>query len=225
MKAIYRNFIITFLISGGIGCGATYLIASSQNGYVAGFIVLPLLLLIGIVSLISFIVGFICLGTKSKSASWLLLSAFLLPASFISSALTAKYFQIGAYRQEPMVSIDAGVNNVVIFKEDITNNQINDFWEKTMSLEREDGRGYDHLPGIRTLGRDKSRNGREAIVFGFFPNATEEQRQFVFTKVKSSPIVYQLLENESLKEQSDDANSSPNTKTGESKKISVVNSN
>jgi hypothetical protein len=222
MSAIYRNLIITFLISVGGGCGATILIASSENGYVAGFILLPLFLFIGVASLILFIVGLICLGVKSKSAPWLLLSAILLPASFISSAMIAKYFEIGAYHQEPMIPMSDEVNNVVVFKEGTTNDQINDFWEKTMSLERADGRGYDHLPGVRVMGQDKPRNGRETMIFDFFPSATEEQQQFVFSRVKSSPIVYQLLENESLKEQSD--SSLLTMKTGESKKIETVNS-
>ena len=69
-----------------------------------------------------------------------------------------------------------------------------------MSIERADGRGHDHLPGVRDMGRNQSRNGHEVIDFGFFPNATEDQKQLVYAKVKSSPIVYQLLENQSMKE-------------------------
>lgn len=222
MNGIYRNFIITFLISLAVGCSATFLIASSENGYVAGFIVLPLFLLFGVASLILLISGFICLGVRSKIAPWLLLSAFLLPASFISSALVAKYFEIGAYYQEPMTPIPSRFSSVVVFKEGTTNDQINDFWNKTMSVERADDRGYDHLPGVRVMGQDKPRNGRETMIFDFFPSATEEQRQFVFSRVKSSPIVYQLLENESLKEQNDIP--SPANKTGESKKNKIINS-
>ena len=50
-----------------------------------------------------------------------------------------------------MISIDDGVNNIVIFKEGTTNDQINDFWNRTISLERSDGKGYDHLPGLGTI--------------------------------------------------------------------------
>lgn len=200
MKTIYKKIILTFLISFGIGGGAILLVASNDNGYVAGFVLLPLFFLIGIASLILFVVGLILLGIKNKSAPWIILLAILIPASFISSGLIAKYFEIGAYRQEPMVSFDEEVNNIIVFKEGTTNDQINDFWNNTMSIERADGRGHDHLPGVRTMGRDQSRNGHETVVFGFFPNTTEEQKQFVFAKVKSSPIVYQLLENQSMKE-------------------------
>lgn len=223
MSAIYRNFIITFLISVGIGCGATFLIASSSNGYSAGFIFLPLFLLIAVTSLILFIAGFICLGVESKSAPWLLLSAVLLPASFISSALVAKHFEIGAYYQEPMTPIPSGVSrSVVVFKKGTTSDQINDFWNKTMSVEQASVSGYERLPGVGTMGRIQSRNGQETIVFDFFPNTTEEQKQFVFSRVKSSPIVYQLLENESLEERN--ASPSPTIKTGEFKEVKTVNS-
>jgi hypothetical protein len=156
--------------------------------------------LFGVVSLILLISGFVCLGLEKKSAPWLLLSAVLLPASFISSVIVVKHFELGAYRQEPMISIDEGVNNIVIFREGTTNHQINDFWNRTMSIERADGRGYDHLPGLGTMMKIQARNEREAMAFGFFPNATEEQKQIVFEKIKFSPIVYQLLENQSVKE-------------------------
>ena len=223
MSTIYRNFIITFLISTVIGCGATLIIVNSDNGYVAGFVFLPLFLLIGVATLILFVTGLVCLGLESKSAPWILLAAVLLPVSFFSSAMIAKHFEIGAYYQEPMISLSDNANNVVLFKEGTTRDQINDFWEKTMSLERGDGRGYDHLPGIRTMMQIQPRNGREAMAFGFSSNATEEQKQFVFSKVKSSPIVYKLLENESLKEQNDNDSSSNTEKTGKSQKFKVEN--
>lgn len=222
MTTIYRNFIITFLASVAIGCGATYLIASSENGYVAGYIVLPLFLFFGVISLILVVVGLICLAAKSDVAPWLLLSAFLLPASFLSSALIAKHFELGAYHQEPMIPIPSGISSVVVFKEGTTNDQINEFWKKTMSIEREDGRGYAHLPGVRDMGQDKPRNGQQTVIFGFFPSATEEQRQFVFSRVRSSPIVYQLLENVSLEEQK--AIPTPTIKSSESKTVKTINS-
>jgi hypothetical protein len=212
MRTVYKKIFLTFLISFGIGGGAILLVASSSNGYVAGFVILPLFFLIAVASLFLFIVGFILLSSEEKSAPWVLLSAVLIPSCFIFSGLTAKYFEIGAYREEPMIPISNEVSNIVLFKEGTTNDQINDFWNKTMSIEREDGRGHDHLPGVRDMGSNQSRNGYKTIDFGFFPNATEEQKQFVFAKVKSSPIVYQLLENQSMKEwNSNSENSSPSS--------------
>lgn len=200
MKEVYKKIVLIFLISFIIGSGAILLVVKSENGYVAGFVFLPLFFFIALLSLILLIVGFILLGSKEKFAPWVLLSAVLIPASFISSGLAAKYFEIGAYREEPMISFTNEVSNIVLFKEGTTNDQINDFWDKTMSIERADGRGHDHLPGVRDMGSGQPQNGHKTIDFGFFPNATEEQKQFVFAKVKSSPIVYQLLENQSMKE-------------------------
>jgi hypothetical protein len=222
MRKNLDKIILSVFLPAAIGCGAILPVIHSQNGYVAGFVFLPLFLLICAASLILFVIALIGLIAGNKSAAWILLSAILLPAGFISSGLVAKYFEIGAYYQEPMTPILGGITNVVVFKEGITNDQINDFWNKTMSVERADGRGYDHLPGVRTMGQDKSPTGQETIIFDFFPSATEEQRQFVFSRVKSSPIVYRLLENEPPKEQS--ASPSPTVKTGEFKEVKTVNS-
>jgi hypothetical protein len=221
VKAIYRNFIITCLLSGVIGCGATYLVASSQSGYTAGYIILPLFLLFGIATLILLVSGFVCLGLKKKIAPWLLLSSILLPTSFISSALIAKYFEVGAYRQEPMVNMLDEISNVVVFKEETNSEQIENFWQTVMSSERNDGRGFSTLPGIRTITRLQSQNEREALAFSFFPDTTENQRQFVFAKIKSSPIVDQLLESQSMKEFNEKSGISPN-KTA--KEFTVTNS-
>lgn len=200
MNAVYRNLAISSLVSIGFGIGGTMLIVNSANGYVAGFVFLPIFFFLGLVSLILFVVGFICLGLKNKSWTWVLLSAFLLPASFFSTCLTAKHFELGAYRQEPMIPFPEEISNVILFRTGATNEQINEFWDKNVSIEQADGRGYSNLPGVGTMGRNQTHNGHEVIDFSFFPNATEEQKQFVFAKIKSSPLVYQLLENQSMKE-------------------------
>ncbi|MGI8544995.1 MAG: hypothetical protein ACR2MD_16165 [Aridibacter sp.] len=136
MSTNYRNFTITFLITVGIGCGATLIVASSENGYIAGFVFLPLFFLIIFATLILFIIGLFCLGYKNKSAPWILLSAILLPVSFVSSAMIAKYFEIGAYYQEPMVSWSDEANNVVVFKEGTTNDQIRFLGENNVNRAR-----------------------------------------------------------------------------------------
>lgn len=201
MRVMIRNLAITFLISAAFGCGAIIIVANSENGYVAGFVFLPLFFLICVATLVLFFVGLICLGLKNKFSASLLLAAVVLPVSFFSSAFAAKHFEIGAYYQEPMISFFDEVNDVIVFKEGTTNQQIEEFLNRTLSLERLDGRGFANLPGIRTMTRIQPRNGREAIAFGFFPNATEEQKEFVYSRVNSSPILHQLLKNGSLKEQ------------------------
>ncbi len=68
MRTVYKKIILTFLISFGIGGGAILLVAKSDNGYVAGFVFLPLFILIAISSLFLFIVGLILCesGVESK---------------------------------------------------------------------------------------------------------------------------------------------------------------
>ncbi|MCW5959674.1 MAG: hypothetical protein KIS76_05880 [Pyrinomonadaceae bacterium] len=195
-----KKFFLTFLISFGIGSGAILLVASSDNGYVAGFVFLPLFILISFLSLLSVVVGFILLVKNNKLAPWILLLGVLVPTSFISAGSAAKYFEIGAYREEPMVPFYERVDNVVIFKEGATNEEISEFWNKVLSNERKDGRGFESLPGLQTKTTIRSRNGREAMAFGFFQNATDEQKHFIFDRVRSSPVVYQLLVNQSITE-------------------------
>lgn len=222
MKAVYKKILLTFLISFGIGGGAILLVVRSDNGYTAGFVFLPLFFSIALLSLILFVVGFILLGSKEKFAPWVLLSAVLIPACFLSSSLAAKYFEIGAYREEPMVSLIDEVSNIVVFKEGTTNDEIKDFWNHTLSVERADGRGYELLYGIRTMTKIQSRNENAAMTFGFFPNATEEQKQIVFAKVKSSPVVYQLLENQSMEEwNANSENSLPSSNSNPTMRIDV----
>lgn len=225
MSKNFNKIILSIFLPIALGFGAILPVVNSENGYVAGYIFFPLFLLISLATLCLFIVGLIYLVIEAKLGGWILLAAFLLPASFILSGMTAKYFEIGAYRQEPMISLDEGVNNIVVFKKGTTNNQINDFWEKTMSLECSDGKGYEHLPGLGTMMKIQARNEREAMAFGFFSNATEEQKQFIFAKVKSSPIVYQFLENQSVKEwNANSENSSALNSNVPLKKVVITNS-
>jgi len=88
-----------------IGVIPTAIIASSDNGYVAGYIVLPIFLLLAVVC-ISLLISSVVFIAKAKFsiALYLLLSVFLVPTFTIGSALAAKHFEIGAYRVEPMKS-------------------------------------------------------------------------------------------------------------------------
>lgn len=88
------------------GFGLSAVIINSENGYVGGMIFVPLFLLVIIAAIVLFIAGVIGFSLDRKSWGWgLLLSSFLLPASFIASCLVAKYFEIGAYRIQPMIPL------------------------------------------------------------------------------------------------------------------------
>jgi hypothetical protein len=103
---INKEFVgIVSLCAAASGFGLSMLIISSENGYVGSIIFLPLFLLVIVVGIVLFIVSIIIgFGSDQKSWGWTLLSlSFFLPTSFVASYLIAKYFEIGAYRQEPMI--------------------------------------------------------------------------------------------------------------------------
>jgi Zn-dependent membrane protease YugP len=115
MNVNYKLLSISSFCAVAIGCAISTVIINSENGYVGSIIVFPLLLLVSFVGFILFIIGFIVLSFDKKSLGvCLLFSAFLLPASFIASCLIAKYFEIGAYRQQPMISFPVAVSMIVL---------------------------------------------------------------------------------------------------------------
>jgi hypothetical protein len=191
MKLTIKGLIVTTIISIAIGSAGTAVIAGSENGYVAGFIVLPILILTAVLSLILFIIGLVVI--KKQIGRYLLLASILIPTFLIGSALLAKEFQIGAYREEPMMSWPAESTNIVIFKTGTANEQINSFIDEVISNQGD--RGSWPLPGIRDIGRLEQKDGHEVLEFGFFESATDKQKEFVYSRVISSPIVTQLLKN------------------------------
>jgi hypothetical protein len=192
---MFKKFLITILISLGLGILAIVPIVNSQNGYVAGYLVLPLMLLIGIGCLILFIIGIALLINEKKIGLYFLLAVILLPTGFIGSALIAKRLELGAYREDPMVPLIPELSNIVLLNKGVTNDEINAFWNETLSTQRDDGRGHTSLPGIHGIGRLSAKEDHEVIEFSFFTTATEEQREYVYAKVSSSPIVFKLLKN------------------------------
>ena len=90
-------------------------IITSENGYVGGMMVLPLLLLISVLCLFLLIAGIFNFILGNKSLGLCLLSmVFSLPASFILFCLIAKYFEIGAYRQDPMIPFPVAANIAIL---------------------------------------------------------------------------------------------------------------
>lgn len=100
----YKLLGIKSLLSAIIGIAMSMLIIGSENGYVGGMIFVPIFLLVIVVSLILFSIGII--GISQKQIDFgvtLLISSLLLPTTFVVSCLIAKYLEIGAYHQEPMI--------------------------------------------------------------------------------------------------------------------------
>jgi hypothetical protein len=191
----YIKVILSAVLPFAFGCLLIVPVINSENGYVAGFVFLPLFLIAVITSTVLFILGFVMLVLNGRPALWWLAPGPLVFIGFFGIALIAKQFEIGAYKEQPMVSFDRDISNYVIFKRDLDHSDITHFWKHVISTERSDGRGYESLPGIQTMGNLSKIQGREAMLFNCFENATEEQRQYVYERVRSSPHVEKLLEN------------------------------
>ena len=198
MKRFYLYLAVSIIVAITLGCYAASEVITSQNGYVAGFIYFPLLVLIGVAALI-LLLGAITSAVRGRQGTPFIVSGLLLPASFFITLMLANHYQWGAYREDPMVLMEPEIANIVLFAKNATHDQIENFWEETLSTKREDGKGHDHLPGVRGITRFSPRNGHEVGEFDFFDSATDEQREYVYSRVRSSPVVFKLLENVPIK--------------------------
>ena len=101
------GFAVTLVVSATIGSIPTAILASADNGYVAGYALLPLLLLLSIVCILLFICAVVFIAKERFALGlYFLLSVLLVPAFWVGSAMAAHYFEIGAYRVEPMQPFD-----------------------------------------------------------------------------------------------------------------------
>jgi len=182
--------VLTVLISLALGAGATWMVVDSPNGYIGSINSFLLFVAICFVSIVLLIPGLITI--KTVGGRCLVLAAVLLPVSFVGFGLAAKQLELGAYHEQPMVrTIPEGLNKVV-FKKGITTEQIDEFSTKTLAVERRDGQEYRSAVGvIMALQID---DGHEVLGFGFMDTATVEQCEQVYSRVRSSPIVFKLIE-------------------------------
>lgn len=84
-------------------------------------------------------------------------------------------------------------SDCVVFKLETTHDQIETFWEETLSTKVE--KGHWSRPGIRGILRLFPVQGHEGIAVSFFPNATEAEREDIKPRLKSSRLVYKVMEN------------------------------
>ena len=82
---------------------------------------------------------------------------------------------------------------VVVFKEDITPQEILRFEEEELII-GEFEEGFSHRAGVGVVTR-KDVNGRAAYGLTLDPSATPEEHEAIREGVKSSPYVYRVLEN------------------------------
>jgi hypothetical protein len=113
MNVNYKLLGISSFCAAAVGFAIATIIINSENGYVGSIVFFPLFLLVIFAGLVLFIISIIGFSLDRKNLGLcLLFSAFLLPTSFITSCLIAKYFEIGAYRQQPMVPFPISANSV-----------------------------------------------------------------------------------------------------------------
>ena len=190
------GFAITAILSAVAGAIPTAILASADNGYVAGYAVLPLLLLISIVCILLFICAVVFIAKEKFAVGlYFLLSVLLVPAFWVGSSTAAKHFEIGAYRVEPMRPMIPPVANKIVFKKGVSSDEVQDFWRDILSQPNSSGRGEMSLHGIQSIGTLQPEDGSEVLVYSYFESATDDEKAMVKQKIVSSPKVLRLLEN------------------------------
>jgi hypothetical protein len=186
------RLLITIALSVGFGLAVTGIIASSENGYTAGFAALPLLFLELVACIVSVIVGIVFLIRQNLVCVYFFLAALLLPTASIGSALLAKQFEIGAYKVEPMRTWTPTTANKIVFKKGVTDREVQEFWSTVLATPTE--RGDEHIAGVQTVATGSPIDGHEVLAFSFYDNATEEAKATARLRILNSPKVEKLIE-------------------------------
>jgi hypothetical protein len=194
MTQVKTRLSITVAVSLGLGILAIIPVVNSSNGYVAGYVYFPLLLLIAISSVILFVVGFAFLLRENTAGLYFLAAMILVPTGFFGSAFIAKHFELGAYREEPMSPIIPTIANKVILKKGATDDDVQKLWREVLSSPV--GKtGSDTRPGIQSIGSSQPEEGHEVVLFSFFSNATDEQKGDIRQRIDAYSPVLRYLEN------------------------------
>jgi len=99
-----------------------------------------------------------------------------------------------AAEKQGMVPIgpDVKADLVIFFKLEATDDQIETFWQETLSVKS--NKGYWSRPGVLEILRLLPVQNHEGLAVTFFPNSTPAERDDIKARVKSSPLVYRVLE-------------------------------
>jgi hypothetical protein len=90
---------------------------------------------------------------------------------------------------------DLTADLLIYFNINSSQEQINAFQKAVLSRPHPEGRGEYLPPGVRTLLAIGPVEGHEGFAITFFRDATSEQRQELLRAIKSSSLVYKVLEN------------------------------
>jgi hypothetical protein len=217
----HTRVFLAFILPLVVGCVLLLPVINSDNGYVAGFVFLPLFLLVLLLSIVLFVASLIAIGVKGRPGMWWLPSGPLVFAGFFCLAVVAKQFEIGAYKEDPMVSFPPPIANKAVFKPDATEEEIDRFWTHIIGYPDEQ-EGMSFRPGILAA----ARSGNRVITFAFRDDVTDKQKNDVRERIKNYEPVFQYLENVSTSsyEPNDESNTKKPINAREPTKLKVANS-
>lgn len=90
-------------------------------------------------------------------------------------------------------SVDSKTDIVVYLNKDVTNEEVQRFWNEVVGNPT-GPTSHELLPGISGVMATKDVDGHEAIAIEFWSYATQEQREYVMSRILESPLVYTVLE-------------------------------
>lgn len=183
-----------------LGLSGAVIMANETNGYVAGYTYFALFLLCSFIisSLLISSIALLFSSTVRWVSGVLVMSAFLIVASYVTSFKTLQALGRVQYEHEQMKSIgpDVTASVVVYFKTGTTDDEISYFWNNVLS--RPDPRGagqHRSLDGLQSVLRASALENHEAVAFTFKAGATPIEREQIMQGVKSYPPVHKVLEN------------------------------
>jgi len=186
----WRVFAVVAFASIVIGFSGAKILANEKIGYVAGYtwfglmligrpLVLGLLLAGAILNLFPRTRWFGILG---------IVAALLVVVSAFTSFRILDALGKVRYKHEQMVPlVPAMADLVIFFKKDASHDQVEAFWQDTLSTKQ--GTGHWHRPGVGSILGHRPVQGHDVLVVSFSPNATDAQRNDIKAGIVSSPIV------------------------------------
>jgi hypothetical protein len=193
-RSQYIKLAIASLISIGLGLTAARMVANEPNGYVAGYTWFGLLIIGTVLILCLLIASLILLIVKQiRFGLLLILCSILLAGSYLIGFAAMQKFGWTNFHDEMTPIIPEVADLVILFKSDANNDQIENFRDETLSTRQ--GTGTWPRPGISGIARIGFVHGHVVVAVSFLPSATEAQREDIKLRVKSSPIVYKVMEN------------------------------
>lgn len=195
-RAQWLTFAAVALASSLLGFAGAKILANETIGYLAGFTWFGLMVL-GVPLVLSLLLtgAILSFSPKTRWFGALAISAagFIVVSSFTSFKILDAMGSV-RYKHEQMVSIGPEVKAdfVVFFKADATHDEIEGFSNEVLSNPAKGGDWP--LPGIRMISKVWAVEGHEGYAVNFFPSASAEERQYVKSRISSSPIVYRMVE-------------------------------